>query len=251
MGLDKRGKSREYLEGYGDGVSAAWDEVLRMAGKGYTPQEFQIMIKSSRYAMLKDVDPGAQPPGATRAPEKREDASQLVAGTSYLVRELRPDGGFALFKHALTLGKKGFCIARTAPDIVKSRYKLPETKMVWMVSTGGSESSPLPPSALGLGGDGFASSEGTVAPDKLPWIFAMAKEFMDSNAGAGAVILEGLEYLIANNGFKSVLSFVQNLNEAAVGTKCVLIIPVSPETLEPRELAQLERDMGEAVDGSQ
>jgi len=253
--LDKRGKSKDFLNGYGEGVNAAWDEVLKMAARGYTPQEFQIMIKSRRYAMLKEVDPGLAPPDARPAqggpqPQKAEAEPQLAPGTSYLVKEVKPDGAYALFAYAIKSGMKGFCIARTSPEIVKKKYKVPDAKVVWLVSTGGNESTSLPPSALGLGGGDFGGHEETVAPDKMPWIFSMMSEFMDANAGSGAVMIDGLEYLIANNGFKAVLNFVQQVNETAVSRKCVLILPVSPSTMDQREFAQLEKEMGETVDGS-
>jgi hypothetical protein len=255
MGLDKRGKSREYLDGYRDGVNDAWDDVLKMASKGYTSQEFQIMIKSRRYAMLKDVDPGTAHPderGAQgRSPQRKEDGDvRLVPGTSYLVKEVKPDGAYALFAYAIKTGMKGICIARTPPEVVKTRYKVPEAKVVWLVSTGGSESTPLPPSALGLSGSDFGGQEETAAPDRMPWIFTMLSAFMDANKGSGAIIIDGLEYLIANNGFKGVMGFIQQVNETASSRKCVLIIPVSPSTMDPREFAQLEKEMGETVDGS-
>ena len=243
------------MEGYQEGVNTAWDEILKMTAKGYNSQEFQMMIKSKRYAMLKEMDPTfspESPPGPTRAPSPRsEPDTQLVAGTSYLVKEVKPDGSFAIFNYALRSGKKGLCVARIAPGTVKNRYKIPDSKIVWLVSDGGSESGPLPPSALGLGRDGSVGCDDEkIAPDKLPWIFSNIRAFMDGNGASGVVILEGLEYLIANNGFKSVLSFIQQLNESAVSTKCILIVPVSPTTMEPKEFAQLEKELGETVDGS-
>jgi hypothetical protein len=263
MGLDKRGRSREYLEGYQDGVNTAWDEILKMTAKGYNAQEFQMMIKSKRYAMLKEMDPTLSPeapPGLARTQPPNpahgkvsgpEPEPQLESGTSYLIKEVKPDSSFAIFNYALKSGKKGLCVARTPPATVKNRYKIPDSKIVWLVSDGGNESSPLPPSALGLGRDGPGGSDDEkIAPDKLPWIFSNIRAFMDGNGTSGVVILEGLEYLIANNGFKSVLSFVQQLNESAISTKCILIVPVSPTTMEPKEFAQLEREMGETMDGS-
>lgn len=252
--MDKRGKSKDFLDGYRDGVNATWDEVLKMTAQGYTSQEFKIMISSKRFHMLKEIDPGMAPPDARPSqprPEQPKEEPKLVPGTSYLVKELKPDGSYALFAYAIKTGMKGYCIARTHPETVKTKYRIPNAKIVWLVSEGGGESMSLPPSALGLSGDaGGEPGSSTVAPDKLPWIFTMTKDFMDGNAGNGAVILDGLEYLIAQNTFKSVLSFVQGLNEAATSTKCVLIIPVSPTTMEPKEFAQLEREMGETVDGS-
>jgi len=246
MAVDKKKMPKEWAEGYRDGVNAVWDEVLKMASKGYTPQEFQIMIKSRRYGMLKEVDeqlgpaPGEHEKGASR------DATEIQPGHSYLVKEERPEGGFALFKYALSMGMKGMCIARTSPDIVRQKYGQVDAKMVWLVSSEQCQSEGLPPSAMGLGQE-CAPGEGTVGPDKLPWMFSMLNNFMDANNG-GVVLLEGVEYLVTHNSFQGVLKFIQNLNEANSRTKCCLIITASPTAMEKKDFSLLEREMSETVE---
>lgn len=246
MAVDKKKMPKEWAEGYRDGVNAVWDEVLKMASKGYTPQEFQIMIKSRRYGMLKDVDDML---GIQHNPEEKgvkSDSTELKTGYSYLVKEERPEGGFALFKYALSTGMKGMCIARTSPDLVRQKYGELDAKLVWLVSSDQCQTSALPPSAMGLGED-CAPGEGTVGPDKLPWMFSMLSNFMDSNNG-GVVLLEGVEYLVTHNSFPSVLKFIQNLNEANARTKCCLIITASPTTMEKKDFSLLEREMSEIVE---
>ena len=246
MAIDKKKVSKEYAEGYRDGVGLVWAEVLKMAAKGYTSQEFQIMIKSRRYGMMKEADemlglpPEPQEKGAT------PDATELKPGYSYLVKEERPEGGFALFKYALSLGKKGMCIARMSPDLVKEKYGELDAKLIWLVSSDQCQTEGLSPSGMGLGQD-CIPGEGTVGPDKLPWMFSMLSNFMDANNG-GVVLLEGVEYLVTHNSFQGVLKFIQNLNEANSRTKSCLIITVSPTTMDQKEFSLLEREMSEGVE---
>jgi hypothetical protein len=53
----------------------------------------------------------------------------------------------------------------------------------------------------------------------------------------------GLEYLIINNGFLQTLMFVEHVNEFVMQRRAMLLLPVSPDTLEEKELALLERNL--------
>src|SRR5436190_550927 len=64
----------------------------------------------------------------------------------------------------------------------------------------------------------------------------------DSNV-EGVVLLDGLEYLIINNGFLQTLMFVEHVNEFVMQRQAIILLPVSPDTLEEKELALLERNL--------
>src|SRR6267143_1407676 len=53
----------------------------------------------------------------------------------------------------------------------------------------------------------------------------------------------GIEYLVINNGFLQTLMFVEHVNEFVMQRKAIVIIPVSPDALEEKELALLERNI--------
>jgi hypothetical protein len=246
MASGKGKRPREFLEGYREGVNDSWDEVLRMAAKGYTTQEFQIMVKSKRYSMLKEVEGELGIHSSEPEPGRGREDLDIQPGLSYLVKESRPEGGFALFRYALSKGKKGMCIVRTKPDLVRSRYGVTGVGIVWLVASDQSGGESLPPSALGIGGEGMPE-EGTANPDRLPWLVSMIINFMDANNG-GVVLLEGLEYLVTHNGFQPVLKYLQNINEAAARSNCNIIITASPSTMDPKDFSLLEREMNEVVE---
>jgi hypothetical protein len=61
------------------------------------------------------------------------------------------------------------------------------------------------------------------------------------------VLLEGLEYLVIQNGFDTVLRFIQYLNEHVVTNSVILMVPFNEESLEKKEMALLKAEL-EVVD---
>ena len=59
----------------------------------------------------------------------------------------------------------------------------------------------------------------------------------------GAVLLDGIEYLVSNNSFDAVLKFVRRLLDAISESHYAFIISLGPATLKDLELKVLERDM--------
>ncbi len=57
------------------------------------------------------------------------------------------------------------------------------------------------------------------------------------------VLIDGLEYLVINNGFQQVLRFVEHINEQVMQSASTVIIPISPSAFSEQELALLERNI--------
>jgi hypothetical protein len=55
------------------------------------------------------------------------------------------------------------------------------------------------------------------------------------------ILLEGIEYIITQNDFESVLRFVNHLHDFVLAHDCAVIIVIDPRVLSTRELALLER----------
>ena len=56
-------------------------------------------------------------------------------------------------------------------------------------------------------------------------------------------MLSGLEYLITQNNYSSVLKLIQLLNEQIAIRDSILIVPISPHTLEQKDLKLIEREL--------
>jgi hypothetical protein len=57
------------------------------------------------------------------------------------------------------------------------------------------------------------------------------------------MLLDGVEYLISNNGFDAVLRFIRRLVDDFSESGCILLVVISPFTLKQQELKIIEREM--------
>jgi len=150
----------------------------------------------------------------------------LSAGTtiygSYLFKGSNIEKSFKTLKELALQGKKGLCITREHPDAIKEQYELGNTDIYWLTRNRVDIPS-LDPSQI----------------EKLRWII---KDFVSENKNS-VVLIDGLEYLIIQNNFNSVLKFVELLKDDIALNDAILILPIDPNTMEPRELALLERYM--------
>jgi len=143
-------------------------------------------------------------------------------GTCCLVRGKSLDPSYRLFQRLTDNGVPGLCVSRTHPDRVRARYTLADVRIGWISS--------------GPGDDNFdPAAVGTLAN--------AITEFIDRHPNGSIVILEGIEYIMANLGFAKTLSLVQHLNEFVMPRRTMILLPIDPECFETTELAQLERSM--------
>ena len=155
--------------------------------------------------------------------ENREPAIPLSRGVCYLVEEKRPDLAYHLFRDLTAEGLPGLVITRQYPERVRRERGLPEAvKVLWLSHTPGEDYHN--PTAIGT-------------------LAKTVSRFIEEHGGETAILLDGLEYLIVNNGFLQTLMFVEHVNEFVMQRKAVVLIPVSKDALEEKELALLERNL--------
>src|SRR6266540_5105107 len=154
--------------------------------------------------------------------EYRVAELELGRGVCYLVEEKKPDLAYRLFKQLVPDPLPGIVITRLYPDRVKRERSLPDVKVLWLSHTPG---------------------EGNHNPTAIGTLAKTISRFIEDHGGEAAVLLDGLEYLIVNNGFLQTLMFVEHVNEFVMQRRAVILLPVSPDTLEEKELALLERNV--------
>ena len=256
---DDKEKSLDYLYGYRDGLEDVWEEVLKMATKGYNSQEMQIFVKSRSYsskkkiddeiikveAVQKGIEPVVEelPPMPIDAEPEIAIVKELKPGLSYLVKEPKPSKIFEVFEKNVQSGKPGLCIIRMSPIQVKEKYDLGMAKIIWLTK---SEKTPenLPPSAIGLAslpaGHDDLEEEYIDPSAGLPILFSRIVNFLDGHDGA-VVLLEGVEYMISHNKFSSVMGFIQKMNEHVVTSGANLILAINPQAIQPIEFSSGRR----------
>ncbi|MEW6069064.1 MAG: DUF835 domain-containing protein [Candidatus Thermoplasmatota archaeon] len=144
----------------------------------------------------------------------------LVKGDSYLIEEKKPNRTFALLKLLIKNKIEPFCITRLHPKHVKRKYKI-KVKNLWLSKK---------------------EYDYCLSPTDLGVLVSTAEKFIKHTKN-GVVLIEGLEYLILNNDFPKILRVVEDINESIMESNCRLILPIDPDTLDPRELALLERSL--------
>ena len=115
---------------------------------------------------------------------------------------------------------KGLVVTREFPEVIRERYNIQVTPIIWLTESPG---------------------EMRIAPTSLAMLTDTIIRFMESNPNS-IVLLEGVEYLVTFNDFKRVLKALDSLNETAWITKSRLLVAVHPKAFEERDLALLERD---------
>jgi hypothetical protein len=235
--------ARSYIKGFQEGLQEAWEEIIKLSTKGYTSRELQIMAKTKKSMVFqrvqRKIDELERALGKKLSLENVPAAQvqpqqpiQLTAGWSYVVKEERPERSFGIFTGLTAGGARGLCISRTHPDVLKQKYKF-DADSLWLTKT---ETSPAP----GTKGPEY------VSPNNLARLASAIREFL-SKGENGAVIIEGLEYLTTQNDFKSVLKFIQLINEQVVLDKGYLLIPVDEGTMESKDFSLIEREMSQVL----
>ena len=61
------------------------------------------------------------------------------------------------------------------------------------------------------------------------------------------ILLDGLEYLITNNNFLTVLRLVQSLRDQVAINHSILLVAMNPSTLDAHELNLLEKEVDATI----
>jgi len=143
----------------------------------------------------------------------------IERGFIYLVKEQRPNISFAMYKEAVSHGAKGILAVREHPNRLKQVHDFEAAKILWLTRRVG---------------------EDHIDPTELSLLSLQISKFIESTPKS-VVLLEGLEYLITQNDFETVLRFVNHLHDFVLAHDCAVVIVVDPRVLATRELALLER----------
>ena len=152
------------------------------------------------------------------------DAIELInmeQGLCYIVRERKPFLAFALFENEVSAGLPGLCVTRQFPDKLRDAFNMGEARVIWLSHTPGNDHH-------------NPTSVGTLA--------TLISSFVERYEKC-IVIIDGLEYLVINNGFQQVLRFMEHVNEQVMQSKSNVLIPISPGAFSEKELALLERNV--------
>lgn len=115
---------------------------------------------------------------------------------------------------------QGLCITLRPPLEIRLTFALQTTQIFWLSNHGA----------------------GSISPSNLEIISDMITAFLRQSQNP-VVLLDGVEYLIVENGSAPVLKFLKDAAEQMIMKNAILILPVNPKALEEKELALMERTM--------
>jgi hypothetical protein len=169
--------------------------------------------------------PAAEKPA--REPAVPTAVRELERSFSYLVEEDRPETSYNLFISTLRKGMKGYCITRNYPAKIRSKFDLRDVPIVWLSNVG---------------------RDNAIRPKDLEKLSLSLEQFLSQPDG-GIVLLDGLEYLITNNNFITVLRLIQSLRDQVAINQSILLMAVNRSTLESHQLNLLEREVDHTIMG--
>ncbi|MFH0860426.1 MAG: DUF835 domain-containing protein [Candidatus Altiarchaeota archaeon] len=178
------------------------------------------MEKKGEETELKPVIPliSVEPEKKTRSNPRFD----LKSGLSYLVEETTPNIGFEIFSDAVNNNMPGLCIIRRNPNEIRQRYKFTKTPIIWLRGT---------PSDLPF-----------ILSTDLGQVAVNIDEFIEHTKN-GVIFLEGVEYLINNNDFRSVEQLIEHINDSISTSSCCFLLSANPKVFNEQQLSFLEREI--------
>ena len=131
-----------------------------------------------------------------------------------------------IYVELVKAGARGLCITRIHPEDLRSRHGVTEAGFIWLSSTSAKK----------------AKGMAVASPTDLVDIASAIAQFA-ADGGNAAILLEGLEYMVSQNGFASLLRFLQKVNEKIVLNNSYLLISANPAAMKEQEYRLLAREM--------
>ena len=153
----------------------------------------------------------------------KESAHELEASYIHLVLSSDTDKAFRVFEDLVKHGHPGLCVTRTQPEIIRKRYSLERTPMIWLTGNRMEDIHCISPSNI---------------VDLSSALIKFLERIQD-----GVVILEGIEYLVSQNNFRSILNLIQLLNDKIMLCSSRILLPLDPGVFDPKELHLLKKEL--------
>jgi len=166
----------------------------------------------------------------TKEEEDLEGAYQngdikLKSSFTYLIPEERSARSYQLFRKAIGEGMPGYCVTRTFPEKIRERYELGNIPILWLSNV---------------------AKEEAVRPKDLEKLSLSLEEFLSEEGGI--ILLDGIEYLITNNNFITVLKLIQSLRDQVAINRSILLLSINPSTMDSHQINLLKREVDSVIE---
>lgn len=159
--------------------------------------------------------------------EKAMDTARVYtfeSSTVYMFDRREGQGYLDVFADQVRHNVQGLCVTRQNPVKIRQRLGLEMTPMIWLTGVDAME------------------GEICIKPNNISGLSATLHKFM-SEASNGFILIDGIEYLIARNGYETVLKFIHFLNDKAMISNCSLLLVVDPLSIGEQQYHLLMSEM--------
>ena len=146
---------------------------------------------------------------------------KVLPGHCYLIEEEKPTYSNVLLKRMIEEGYRGLVMTRMNPGRIRDEFE-EQPEIFWLTDRESAQEKTIPPS--------------------LEMIIHKIQEFIAAGK-KGMIVLDGLQYLVSNTSFDSVLRLLRSLIDEISESDCILAVSLSPETLKEQEVSIVEREM--------
>ncbi len=145
---------------------------------------------------------------------------EMTSAQMHLVMESKVELSYSIFVDQVTHGKAGLIVTRKPPAKVKERHELTQTPILWLSNI---------------------EQEGSIT--NLQGLTFTILSFLGTEERNRVVLLDGIEYLITQNGFLNTLKALHFINDYVIKNEAIMIVPLSPNVLEGHEIQLLQTEM--------
>jgi phage FluMu protein Com len=149
---------------------------------------------------------------------------EVAEGYNYLIVDDNPSVAYEEYKTVLSKDVPGLCISTTFPDKLRKEFDIGEVDIFWLSDT---VSDP---------------SIKTIDPKRLDFEMMRAVSNFFKEIPRGVLMIDGIEYLVVENGFDRVLRFVKKINDLASVNDATIFVPLTPSSLGKDEFAMLRKE---------
>jgi hypothetical protein len=148
-------------------------------------------------------------------------------GSAYLIRDVDATRLYTIYNNIVENLDDGLCISRSYPHKMINQHRVTKGNFVWMTTN-------------------TVGYDRCVNPTNISMLHMAIMDFLRVTP-RGIISLEGVEYLISNNGFDPILRLLHALNDKITVSDSVLLVTLDENTLPAREMRILEKDFDLAL----
>jgi len=159
---------------------------------------------------------------------EKKGPGHVELGRTYLYEEDKPINSFKVFFNTVSDDVNGLLISRTNPNLLKKMFPIHDmsTKIIWLTDV--------------------ESTDITIDPTEIERLGAVITDFIYNclkKNQESIILLDGMEYIISRNSFNQTLQLIHHIKDYVSMYNTLLIIPLSPQAIDLKELKQLEREL--------